>query len=392
MSLDRIALSWNIGHLHGWGIYGLNLVFAMLRRNVQPLLPHAPGRLELDPLRMNLLLPSLEQTRQFLQLRQRHPDRRLAVGDALLLLSSDGHFRFFDGGIQADRRAGVTFFNSVELDKRNIAAASELPLILTGSTWNERILKERYGLNNVVNVLQGVDTTLFFPSAKRQIFPGRFVIFSGGKLEFRKGQDLVLAIFKRFHERHPEALLLTAWFNLWEENRSRFPDRHVQGMPAQGEALSPWLGRHLPRDSFVDVGAVPNPFMPSIVREADVALFANRCEGGTNLVAMECLAAGLPVILSDNTGHRDLIDDRRCYRLGDQGPVVDPESGALLEDWGESSVDEGVERLEEVYRNRQAAAQRGARAHAFMRDYSWERQCDRVLDRLQAVCQTAGFD
>jgi hypothetical protein len=50
--------------------------------------------------------------------------------------------------------------------------------------------------------------------------------------------------------------------------------------------------------------------MPQILREIDVAVVPNRFEGGTNLVAMECMACGMPVILSANTGY--LV----CNRLG----------------------------------------------------------------------------
>jgi len=38
-------------------------------------------------------------------------------------------------------------------------------------------------------------------------------------------------------------------------------------------------------------------------------------QGGTNLVAMEAFAAGIPSIISANTGHLDLIDDDRCFPL-----------------------------------------------------------------------------
>ena len=51
-------------------------------------------------------------------------------------------------------------------------------------------------------------------------------------------------------------------------------------------------------NQFLDRGAVPNALMPPVLREMDVALFPNRSEGGTNLVAMECMACGVPTILS----------------------------------------------------------------------------------------------
>ena len=62
--------------------------------------------------------------------------------------------------------------------------------------------------------------------------------------------------------------------------------------------------------------AFPNVGMPHVLHEADVALFPNRAEGGTNLVAMECLASGIPTILSANTGHLDLLrGDRIAHRV-----------------------------------------------------------------------------
>ena len=58
--------------------------------------------------------------------------------------------------------------------------------------------------------------------------------------------------------------------------------------------------------------------MPEVLREVDVAVFPNRCEGGTNLVAMEALASGLTCILSKNTGHLDLIRADNCLPLATQ--------------------------------------------------------------------------
>ena len=69
-------------------------------------------------------------------------------------------------------------------------------------------------------------------------------------------------------------------------------------------------------NQVLDLGRVPNAGMPRILRECDVAVFPNRAEGGTNLVAMKCMACGVPTILSANTGHLDLIRDRQllCAR------------------------------------------------------------------------------
>jgi hypothetical protein len=53
----------------------------------------------------------------------------------------------------------------------------------------------------------------------------------------------------------------------------------------------------------------------ALLQRANVALFCNRAEGGTNLVAMETLAAGVPVVISSNTGHLDIASGT-CLPLG----------------------------------------------------------------------------
>src|SRR6185437_8484478 len=152
----------------------------------------------------------------------------------------------------------------------------------------------------------GVDISLYHPAPRAGLFPGRFAVFSGGKLEFRKGQDLVLAAFRAFRQRHKEALLLTAWHSPWPGLADEAVAHPGIVPPKPGPDGTPdvagWaVANGIPADSIIAIGRTPNIAMPHVIREADVALFANRCEGGTNLVAMECLASGVPCILSANT-------------------------------------------------------------------------------------------
>uniref|UniRef100_A0ACD5GUW0 Glycosyltransferase n=1 Tax=Desertifilum tharense IPPAS B-1220 TaxID=1781255 RepID=A0ACD5GUW0_9CYAN len=132
-------------------------------------------------------------------------------------------------------------------------------------------------------------------------------------------------------------------------------------------------------EAIIDVGIVPNALVVQILREADVAVFPNRAEGGTNLAAMESLACGVPTILSANTGHLDLIDEAHCYSLKTQNPVQPTAQFPGTEGWGESQVDEVVEMLEQVYQNRACACQKGLAAAQFMQRLSWENQVNHLL-------------
>jgi glycosyltransferase involved in cell wall biosynthesis len=215
----------------------------------------------------------------------------------------------------------------------------------------------------------------------------RFVIFSGGKLEYRKGQDIVIEAFRRFQQRHPDALLLTAWHNIWHQTMHSIEQSgYVQGVPqvdASGTLqIAEWLSANgIPAGSVIDVGAIANPLVGQVVREADVALFPNRCEGGTNLAAMECLACGVPTILSANTGHRDLIRDGMGYALPTQQPIG-ASAGSSMHGWGESSVDEILEQLEWMYAHRDQARQKALNDAVTMQEWTWEKQVGRLLGVL----------
>jgi glycosyltransferase involved in cell wall biosynthesis len=214
----------------------------------------------------------------------------------------------------------------------------------------------------------------------------RFTVFSGGQLSIRKGQDLVLAAFRAFAERHSDALLLTAWHSPWPDRALSFAAQASlpPPLPAPDGTLdvAGWAARAgIPRQQFRDVGPVPNCELPSILGDADVALFASRAEGGTNLIAMECLASGIPTILSANTGHLDLVERTGTFSATRQRPMARAIPGCRsTEGWGESDVEELVELLEQVYTSPAAAGARAMRAAESMRELSWERQIRRLYE------------
>jgi glycosyltransferase involved in cell wall biosynthesis len=127
-------------------------------------------------------------------------------------------------------------------------------------------------------------------------------------------------------------------------------------------------------DHIIDLGVMPNARMPALLREMDVALFPNRAEGGTNMVAMEAMGCGAPCILSANTGHLDLIEGDNCYPLEQQG-VLSGAEGPFgdVAGWGESDIDEIVETLERAYLHRQEARERGLRGAAAQAERTWAR-------------------
>ncbi|KAM3108270.1 tetratricopeptide repeat protein [Phormidesmis sp. 146-33] len=383
-----VGINFPIGGNLGWGVYGLNLAIQLLKTaDVEPI-PLMPLPQELNPIVRSRLLPFMKFQQQLQQVLHQHPDRILQA-DLLILKATGNHFAIS----QEDRRVngkyniGVIFSEDTFFDKQALERGKRYDRLITGSTWNADVLKS-YGLT-VETVQQGIDSSLFHPMPKSGMLTNRFVIFSGGKLEYRKGQDIIIAAFRIFQARHPEALLITAWHNHWARTMVGLERAgHIRKLPkvnAQGHLqITPWLIENgIPENAILDVGLIPNHVAPRILREADVAIFTNRAEGGTNLVAMESLACGIPTILSMNTGHLDLIGDDRGYPLRTQKNVSGNEQYRGTQGWGESDVEEVVETLEAIYNNRSEATRRGNAAAQFMQNWTWEIQVQRLLRILQ---------
>ncbi|WP_448562211.1 tetratricopeptide repeat protein [Trichothermofontia sp.] len=391
----QLAIDWSMQLTSGWGVYGFNLALQLLRyKSCQPIALRPPLVCleDLNPLYQRLLLPYFQSYQNIEQITSQHPGQTIGLG--MPVLQALGNNFVGADRLQAfrgDRTIGVIFFENTHFTADALAIAQQYDWIIAGSHWNEAILRQ-HGLTRVSTVLQGIDPTYFHPAPRLHLFPDRFVIFSGGKLEYRKGQDIIVAAFKHFQQRHPDTLLITAWQTHWPQYmRGMEQTGNVIGLPEMGAnrqlGIVPWLVRNgIPAEAVIDLGRVPNHQMPQILREADVAVFTNRAEGGTNLVAMECLATGLPTILSANTGHLDLIREDlqldHCYVLRSQGPVRPNAHFPAVDGWGESAVEEVIAHLEAVYQNRAVAKGKGERAVQFMHILTWETQVQGLLATL----------
>jgi glycosyltransferase involved in cell wall biosynthesis len=392
-----VLFQWGVSSYFGWGVYGLNMMLAWAdRTDLLPatLQPIDPGALDLDPLERRRLAPAIARSAE-MQAELRAAAGQTATTSRVVLEPLDNNLApvrvAHDVVLRGSPSVGVGF-HLARLTPDAREALRRFPLVIAGSTWNRDLL-EQDGAARVELVLQGVDTSLFHPAPRRGLFADRFVVFSGGKLEYRKGQDLVIQAFRRFAARHPEALLLTAWGSPWPDfarSLAANPALTPPGFTADGQVdADGWTRQNgLSPAQVLHCGAVPNRAMARVLREADVALMPSRAEGGTNLVAMECMACGVPTILSANTGHLDLLDPvgdpalhtafAGAIPLRRQYGITAPECTG----WGESDLDEMVAALEAVHQDRAVARGRAEQAAAGFGVLSWAAQMDRLAGLL----------
>lgn len=313
-----VALGWSPGARSGWGQFGVHFARTCTEAGYRVTIPglDQSGVMPTD-------LPDLE----------RLVSTGLPEGDGWLFMplgNGSGPRPTIDD--RPDLKvAGIIFVE--DTGSIDAAALNTYDVIVAGSRWTERVLKEK-GVERVVLCHQGYDGRVFFPPPeppmeriqqcegssffervpipRRERKPSRPMIFSGGKLEFRKGQDIVVEAFRRFRAtpEGKDAVLVTNWQNLWPNTMDGiWLSGYVKGVPVvrNGRAdIVGWLEKNgLPRESVIDCGFMSQPEVAQVMRSCTVAVFPNRAESGTNLPLVEALATGIPCVMAGVHGQAD---------------------------------------------------------------------------------------
>ena len=224
-----------------------------------------------------------------------------------------------------------------EKQKANLKA---FDVLIAGSEWNAQVIRDA-GFKCYA-VPQGVDRAVFRPMTRYR--DDRFVIFSGGKWEHRKAQDLVIRAVKVLQQRHEDIVLMASWFNIWD-NRDYYQEAR----------------RDIP--NLIALAPCDQDSLATRMNQTDVGLFPNRCEGGTNLVMMEYMACGKPVIANASTGQKDVLDT--SYSIS-----IDGDDDKLVEQM--------VEYVEFLYSRRQVLSLMGCVAGKVMNYWSWGKTADGI--------------
>ena len=248
-------------------------------------------------------------------------------------------------GLWGNPSIGHFYYEKEELTDEMIQNMKrDFDLMIAGSKWNEKILRD-HGIENVKTIQQGVDREIFNKKGKTSPYGDNFVLFSGGKFEHRKAQDIAYAAFKVAKERHGDICLVTTWTNLFDK------DAKILGV---GE-----------KDIY-HMGLMDQKGLAGVMCDSDIGVFPNRCEGGTNLVLMEYLACGRPVVANDSTGQKDVLDREYAY-------IVSPKNDADL-------LDQTIEGIEWAYDHRGELQKMGDKADKAMDSFTWNITAEKFLE------------
>jgi glycosyltransferase involved in cell wall biosynthesis len=384
--LSMLGLILPRGHTFGWGVCGKYLTRELARLS--------PVALLTEPFAVDDIGDELDYL--FLQ------GVSAALGDCIartptelpypvLQAITDHRLMPMAAGVRGTRTIGYTFFEHSLLSARHVEQAQRFfDVIVAGSSWCRDVLSQ-HGVDNTCTILQGIDETIFHPYAnQKRYFEDHFVIFSGGKFELRKGQDLVIRAFQIFHERHKDVLLVNSWFNQWSFSMQTMAGSPYINYQLESEDYCTAMNKLLAANG-IDLSRVitlppkANIAMARIYKNSDCGLFPNRCEGGSNLVLMEYMACGKPAIVANTSGHRDVANATNALLLRDLRPLSVAQDEAIVAVWDEPNLDEILAQLEWAYDHRDALNTLGAAAGRSMEHFTWQATARQFYDLIENV-------
>jgi glycosyltransferase involved in cell wall biosynthesis len=380
-----LVLNFGMGVWSGWGVVGMNLLGQLaLDKDLMVLasLPLGSSQFTgLDPYHYKLI----EQVTA----------RKWEYNDECIWMDCIGND--LRG---SDITARVKVARAI-LEKPDVQAAdglSSYSALLTGSRWCADLIENISGRPARV-IHEGIDPSLFYPAERSGWFTdGRrtFNIYSCGKVEYRKGQDLILRAFRIFSARRNDARLITIWNSPFSDlgNGYKGTLEHPIWMKENGFLdVQGWaVANGIDGSKVMELGCVPNWMLPQVLKEMDVFITASRIESCTSMPLMEALACGVPVIAPDHSGLADIVDHHLCKVLSGYKPISASSEYFFPRtdiDWYECDVDEMVESLEWVYQHREEARRKACLASAWIREHrNWRIHAEELKAWLLELYET----
>jgi glycosyltransferase involved in cell wall biosynthesis len=380
-----IYLILPMGHSFGWGVCGKYLVKEISQitevKHITEKCTISDIGDELDFYFLKSKLAGKEEVDNIKNGVLKHVDCPIlhAISNHELLPGTEGM------GLRGTFNAGYTFFEESILQKEYIQNGRDnFDIIIAGSKWCEDVLR-KHGLEDTTTIIQGIDPQLFNPFySEKVILKDHFVVFSGGKFELRKGQDIVIKAYKYLQDKYQDVILVNSWFNFWTDSmKTMAASPHIKFEITSKDYVSTMnkilLDNDIDLDRVITLTTHPNALMARIYKNTDIGLFPNRCEGGTNLVLMEYMACGKPVIASYSSGHKDILNAKNSVTIDNMKPINLLKNGIQVAVWDDPDLDETINHLEWAYQNREKLKSIGTQAGNDLSQLTWKRSAEAFL-------------
>lgn len=219
----------------------------------------------------------------------------------------------------------------------------------------------------------GYEPELFSPK-EGEMDPSDWTVFGNfGKWEVRKGHDILIDAFNAAFEKDDNVTLAMMPHNFFirEEGNKQWADKYLRSKLGSKIEIIPRM------DTQKDVS--------NVMRQIHCAVFPARAEGW-NLEALECMALGKDVIITNCTGHTEFVDNS-CRLIDMPDEFERAYDGVFFHGvsrwrrFGKQSFEQLVEHLRAVHKNRGNRKLNNAAINRAS-EFTWEKSINVLQEKI----------
>ncbi len=266
------------------------------------------------------------------------------------------------------KNIGYYIFEYTKIPPQFVDSMQDLDGICTASKWGAKVLSEN-GVRCKIHVVPGGVSSKFNSNGKK-LSSDVFRFLHIGKVEERKGTDLLLSAFNKAFEGNEKIRLTLSIDN-----------PHINGFSAESYIKSKNIF-HSNIDVIHHVDDIRKLYLTH-----HCAVFPTKAEG-IGLPITEAMACGVPTIVSYNTGITEYANDKNAILLTrlKKVPVYDPHffpQSGLYGEWESPTEDELIEKMKWVYENYEKAKEIGDYAEKWMgENFTWDQAADKFVKEV----------
>lgn len=262
--------------------------------------------------------------------------------------------------------AGLSFFERNNLTRREINSLNTQDRIIAPSSWAAEIMGEHLEVP-IDLVHMGVDCEFFHYSPIIEKRDQDYIFLNTGKIEVRKGHDILIDMFNAAFEPSDQVQLWMSWDNpfLGPEETKAWQEKYLN--TKMGSKI-----RFVPK--------MPRADLVKLYNVADCGIFPTRAEG-LGLPILELMACGKPVITTNYSAMTDYLTRDTAF-LVDVDEMEDAHDGRWFNgegQWaklGDNQQEAFIGYMRRLYQFRLSSLP-GARLH--MQKFSWDATVSKIM-------------
>ncbi|MBO8126749.1 MAG: glycosyltransferase family 4 protein [Firmicutes bacterium] len=280
---------------------------------------------------------------------------------------------------------GITMLEADRLTPQWVAKCNRMDEIWVPSRFNyETFTKSGVQPGKVKVFPFGVDQNRFTPDGPVYPIPGRrgYTFLSVLDWHKRKGWDILVRAFSKVFSEQDDVCLVLKVTNTMGADFSHVPD--------EIEKISREVRPDPPR-IIIWSQNVSRQEMPAFYRAADCFVLPSHGEGWS-MPTIEAMAAGLPVVVTNWSGHTEYTNTGVAFMLNveclEPVPPVDPWNDYVYKGamWARPSEHHLTVILRSIYENKEGAKNIGrmGREHV-LNNFTWDASCQKMFRRLATL-------